>query len=109
MEENRELGLAWELVERTGVHVFLTGKAGTGKTTFLKRLRDEGTKRMVVLAPTGIAAINAGGMTLHSFSSCLSHHIFLIHRLLPAAELRRQGISVSAARRRTSSGAWTCW
>ena len=43
MEENRELGLAWELVERTGVHVFLTGKAGTGKTTFLKRLRDEGT------------------------------------------------------------------
>ena len=67
MEENRELGLAWELVERTGVHVFLTGKAGTGKTTFLKRLRDEGTKRMVVLAPTGIAAINAGGMTLHSF------------------------------------------
>lgn len=49
------------------MHVFLTGKAGTGKTTFLKRLREDGTKRMIVLAPTGIAAINAGGMTLHSF------------------------------------------
>lgn len=67
MEENRELELARELVEKTGVHVFLTGKAGTGKTTFLKRLREDGTKRMIVLAPTGIAAINAGGMTLHSF------------------------------------------
>ncbi len=67
MEQNRELALARELVENTGTHLFLTGKAGTGKTTFLKRLKEDSPKRMVVLAPTGIAAVNAGGVTLHSF------------------------------------------
>lgn len=65
--ENIELTRARRIVEDTGTHLFLTGKAGTGKTTFLKRLREESPKRMVVLAPTGIAAINAGGVTLHSF------------------------------------------
>lgn len=64
---NRELNLAWEIVEQTGANLFLTGKAGTGKTTFLKRLREETGKRLVVLAPTGVAAINASGTTLHSF------------------------------------------
>ena len=64
---NPELDLAWQLVERTGVNVFLTGKAGTGKTTFLRRLRERSPKRMVVVAPTGVAAINAGGVTIHSF------------------------------------------
>lgn len=67
MTTNAELGLAWELIERTGTNLFLTGKAGTGKTTFLKELKDKSPKRMVVLAPTGIAAINAGGVTIHSF------------------------------------------
>lgn len=67
MENNRELQLAWQFIENTGTHLFLTGKAGTGKTTFLKRLREHTPKRMVVLAPTGIAAINAGGVTIHSF------------------------------------------
>lgn len=67
MEENTELRMAWQLVERTGCNVFLTGKAGTGKTTFLRELRKQSPKRMVVLAPTGIAAINAGGVTIHSF------------------------------------------
>lgn len=66
-EENQELQLAWQLVEKTGVNVFLTGRAGTGKTTFLRRLRDRLPKRMVVVAPTGVAAINAGGVTIHSF------------------------------------------
>ena len=47
--------------------VFLTGKAGTGKTTFLRELRARSPKRMIVLAPTGVAAINAGGVTIHSF------------------------------------------
>ena len=60
MNSNPELDLAWQLVERTGVNVFLTGKAGTGKTTFLRRLREQSPKRMVVVAPTGVAAINAG-------------------------------------------------
>ena len=67
MENNPELQLAWQFIENTGTRLFLTGKAGTGKTTFLKRLREHTPKRMVVLAPTGIAAINAGGVTIHSF------------------------------------------
>ena len=67
MEENRELELAWDFIGNTGTHLFLTGRAGTGKTTFLKRLKEKSPKRMIVLAPTGIAAINAGGMTIHSF------------------------------------------
>lgn len=67
METNREIELAGKIIEETGMNLFLTGKAGTGKTTFLKNLRHSCTKRMVVLSPTGIAAINAGGMTIHSF------------------------------------------
>lgn len=67
MEGNNELKTAWEFVEMTGKSVFLTGKAGTGKTTFLKRVVEESRKRVVVVAPTGIAAINAGGVTVHSF------------------------------------------
>lgn len=67
MEENRELQLAWDFVENTGVSIFLTGKAGTGKTTFLRNVRQRSPKRMVVVAPTGVAAINAGGQTIHSF------------------------------------------
>ena len=67
MEQNTELDLARQFIESTGTHLFLTGKAGTGKTTFLHQLKAESPKRMVVLAPTGIAAMNAGGITLHSF------------------------------------------
>jgi DNA replication protein DnaC len=54
-------------VRNTHKNIFLTGKAGTGKTTFLHNLKQESPKRMVVVAPTGVAAINAGGMTIHSF------------------------------------------
>jgi len=64
---NVELQLAREFIEYTGCHIFLTGKAGTGKTTFLKNLKANTAKRMIVTAPTGVAAINAGGVTLHSF------------------------------------------
>ena len=67
MQINRELNLARRIIEETGANLFLTGKAGTGKTTFLHHLRESGCKRMVTLAPTGVAAINAGGMTIHSF------------------------------------------
>lgn len=67
--ENPEAYRAQQIVEYTGTNLFLTGKAGTGKTTFLRRLRERSAKRMVVLAPTGIAAINAGGVTIHSFFS----------------------------------------
>ncbi len=65
--ENPELQLADDFVRFTNCHIFLTGKAGTGKTTFLHNLKKKTHKRMVVTAPTGVAAINAGGMTLHSF------------------------------------------
>ncbi len=65
--ENPELKLAWDFVQDTDRHIFLTGKAGTGKTTFLHNLRGRIPKRMIVTAPTGVAAINAGGVTLHSF------------------------------------------
>jgi hypothetical protein len=64
---NPQLELAFEYVRNTGKNIFLTGKAGTGKTTFLHQIKEESPKRMVVTAPTGVAAINAGGMTLHSF------------------------------------------
>lgn len=66
-QTNRELNMAWKIVEETGENLFLTGRAGTGKTTFLKKLRECSSKRMVVLAPTGVAAINASGNTIHSF------------------------------------------
>ena len=65
--DNPELALARDYILSTGRHLFLTGRAGTGKTTFLRTLRETCPKRMVVTAPTGIAAINAGGVTLHSF------------------------------------------
>jgi len=65
--ENKELQLAWDFVNHTKRNIFLTGKAGTGKTTFLHRLKNESMKRLAVVAPTGVAAINARGVTIHSF------------------------------------------
>jgi hypothetical protein len=64
---NHKLELAANFLNNTGKNLFLTGKAGTGKTTFLRNLRQTTHKRMVVVAPTGVAAINAGGVTIHSF------------------------------------------
>ena len=64
---NQKLEFVEELVLYTDAHIFLTGKAGTGKTTFLKNLPLKTYKRMVVVAPTRVAAINAGGQTIHSF------------------------------------------
>ena len=64
--QNIELNKAWQAIANTNVSLFLTGKAGTGKTTFLRRLREQLPKRVVVCASTGIAAINAQGVTLHS-------------------------------------------
>jgi hypothetical protein len=59
--------LAADFVNNTSRHIFLTGKAGTGKTTFLKYIKENTGKNAVVIAPTGVAAINAGGVTMHSF------------------------------------------
>ena len=65
--QNKEFQDALNLIQYTRQSVFLTGKAGTGKSTFLKYICANTKKKHVVLAPTGIAAINAGGSTLHSF------------------------------------------
>ena len=64
---NEEAQLAWNIIETTGTSLFLTGRAGTGKTTFLRNLKEHTSKCAVVVAPTGIAALNAGGVTMHSF------------------------------------------
>ena len=67
MEINPTFDLAVDFVNNTSCPIFLTGKAGTGKTTFLKYIRENTRKKSVVVAPTGVAAINAGGVTMHSF------------------------------------------
>jgi hypothetical protein len=63
---NEKLELATNFVLHTNRNIFLTGKAGTGKTTFLHQIKQSNVKRLVVVAPTGVAAINAGGVTIHS-------------------------------------------
>lgn len=64
---NEIFQLAIQLVNQSNRNIFLTGKAGTGKTTFLKYIRENSPKQMAIVAPTGVAAINAGGVTIHSF------------------------------------------
>jgi hypothetical protein len=76
IERNEAFDLAFSFITETAENIFLTGKAGTGKTTFLKYLKDNTTKNLVVAAPTGVAAINAGGVTLHSLFQ-LPFHPFL--------------------------------
>jgi hypothetical protein len=66
-DTNETFQLAADFVNYTNQNIFLTGKAGTGKTTFLKHIRDSSTKNTAIVAPTGVAAINAGGTTIHSF------------------------------------------
>lgn len=65
--DNIEFNNALDIIQHTKKTVYLTGKAGTGKTTFLKYLKTTTHKNMVIVAPTGVAAINAGGQTIHSF------------------------------------------
>lgn len=65
--DNKEWQQALQIVQYTRRSLFLTGKAGTGKSTFLRYVAESTKKKYVILAPTGIAAINAGGQTLHSF------------------------------------------
>ncbi|MDD7915260.1 helix-turn-helix domain-containing protein [Polaribacter ponticola] len=67
MQKNPELELALNFIEKTDRNLFITGKAGTGKTTFLHQIKKDSLKRMVIVAPTGVAAINAKGVTIHSF------------------------------------------
>lgn len=64
---NEIFNIAVDLVNQSSRNIFLTGKAGTGKTTFLKYIRENSHKQLAIVAPTGVAAINAGGVTIHSF------------------------------------------
>jgi len=66
-EINQLFQLAADYIQFTNEPIFLTGKAGTGKTTFLKYIKENSGKQSAVVAPTGVAAINAGGTTIHSF------------------------------------------
>ena len=104
MEMNEGSILAWNIIEKTSANLFLTGKAGTGKTTFLKQLKELSPKRMVVLAPTGIAAINAGGMTIHSSS----FHSRLTFRVQLSVGANRNALS-SVNSSVISSAVLTCW
>lgn len=83
--DNAEKSQTWTLINETGASIFLTGRAGTGKTHFLKVLKENSQKQIIVAAPTGIAAINAGGITLHS----LFQLPFGIH--IPGMEHHRVG------------------
>jgi len=86
IQNNPQLQLARDFLSYTGENIFLTGKAGTGKTTFLKTLKRNSPKRMVVVAPTGVAAINAGGVTIHSFFQ------LPFSPYVPGAKMQNEGI-----------------
>ena len=95
--KNEKIEMLNRFVQNTDVHIFLTGKAGTGKTTFLRNLTLNTHKRMVVVAPTGVAAINAGGMTIHSFFQLPFGPIVpdtgTVSKSLPVASLNAQKIN----------------
>ncbi|MGB3076622.1 MAG: AAA family ATPase, partial [Chitinophagales bacterium] len=74
IELNSEFQQALERMENSDESIFLTGKAGTGKSTLIDYFRSNTKKKMVVLAPTGVAALNVGGQTIHSFFR-FGHHI----------------------------------
>jgi len=84
IERNEIFDLAYRFVTETSENIFLTGKAGTGKTTFLKFLKENCSKSIIVAAPTGVAAINAGGVTLHSLFQ------LPFHPFLPTASNRQE-------------------
>jgi hypothetical protein len=84
IEKNEMFDLAYRFITETNENIFLTGKAGTGKTTFLKYLQANCTKNIITAAPTGVAAINAGGVTLHSLFQ------LPFHPFLPTANHRQE-------------------
>jgi len=95
LQTNPELELAFDYVRATSTSIFLTGKAGSGKTTFLRQIKAEGGKRMAVVAPTGVAAINAGGMTIHSlFQLPFGLHVPDGHRREENRKFSRQKLNL---------------
>lgn len=95
LQTNPQLELAFDYVRETSTNIFLTGKAGSGKTTFLRQIKAEGGKRMAVVAPTGVAAINAGGMTIHSlFQLPFGLHVPDSHRQEEHRKFSRQKLNL---------------
>ena len=82
IEKDSRFLLAERYIQETGISVFLTGKAGTGKTTFLKHIVAGCSKRLAVVAPTGVAAVNAGASPSTPSSSSPSAHISLMSKSL---------------------------
>ena len=104
IERNEIFDLAYRFVTETSENIFLTGKAGTGKTTFLKYLKENCSKNIVVAAPTGVAAINAGGVTLHSLFQ-LPFHPFLPRKIVEMSSLPKSG---SIGKGSNYLGKWSC-
>jgi len=102
---NPQLQLSYDFVHFTGRNIFLTGKAGTGKTNFLHNLKNISHKQMVVVAPTGVAAINAKGVTIHSFFNFLSGLKYRVLNLLQCYQ--KAGDSIK--RKSILSGVWIYW
>jgi nucleoside-triphosphatase THEP1 len=97
---NPQLQLAYDFVQYTDQNIFLTGKAGTGKTTFLLNLKGNLNKRMIVVAPTGVAAINAGGVTIHSFFQLtFGPHIPVDENSKTASESRQDAYNKASVNR----------
>ncbi len=95
LQTNPQLELAFDYVRETSKNIFLTGKAGSGKTTFLRQIKADGGKRMAVVAPTGVAAINAGGMTIHSlFQLPFGLHVPDTHRREEHRKFSRQKLNL---------------
>lgn len=91
LQTNPQLELAYQYICNTKKHLFLTGKAGSGKTTFLHKVREARVKRMAIVAPTGVAAINAGGMTIHSlFQIPIGMHLPGVDRKQPQGRFRAE-------------------
>ena len=86
--DNKEWQQAVQIIKYTRHSLFLTGKAGTGKSTFLRHVARNTKKKTVVLAPTGIAAINAGGVTLHSFFHLPFHPLLPTDKRYDARHIR---------------------
>ena len=86
--DNKEWQQAIQIINYTRHSLFLTGKAGTGKSTFLRHVSSNTKKKTVVLAPTGIAAINAGGVTLHSFFHLPFHPLLPTDKRYDARHIR---------------------
>lgn len=93
-----EWQLAEEFILHTNKSIFLTGKAGTGKTTFLKHIKKQLSRKSIIVAPTGVAAINAGGVTIHSFFQLPPSCFVPNHELYPNESVTNRSILAKSQR-----------